>query len=49
MPTYLMSLINNWLNQFWFSYEFFEIKIVKPQKGIDVKNTNDNYFHHLFF
>jgi hypothetical protein len=27
----------------------FEIKIVKPQKAIDVKNTNDNYFHLLLF
>jgi hypothetical protein len=39
-----MSFINNWLKQFWFSYEFFEFKIMKPQMAIDVKNTNDNYF-----
>jgi hypothetical protein len=26
MPTYLMSSIDNWLNQFWFSYEFLKSK-----------------------
>jgi len=24
MPAYLMSFIDNWLNQFSFSYEFFK-------------------------
>jgi len=49
MPTYFMSFIDNRLNQILFNYEFFEIKIMKSQRAIDVKNINDNYFHILLF
>jgi hypothetical protein len=42
--TFHIFFIDNWLNQFSFSYV-----ILKFQKALDVKNTNDNYFHLLLF
>jgi hypothetical protein len=34
MPTYLISFINNWLNQFSFSYEFLRPKSLNPKRSL---------------